>query len=199
MEIRVPLPRQIEVEAALSPYNDRIRRAVAAGFRAYVRKIAGVPNLLKRTDAVDVFDSVAQAVIGAFRQDATVRIFDGRGTFRLLFGGRVLARFKKAGPNGQGMNLRTRANERFLTPSLPFEDAPDAAKVEICWTVNETGTSYETPKVVARNGDGALWSYELPGGTQIALPLPKPAQPARERKKVAKLKDANRDKDRGVS
>jgi hypothetical protein len=195
----MPVPRQHEVEAALSPYNDRIRRAVAAGFKVYVRKIAGAPNLLKRTDAVDVFDSVAQALIGLFRDDSKVRVFEARGTFKILFGGRVLARFKKAGSNGRGMNLRTHANDRFLNPTLPFEDAPDAAKVEICWTVNQTETSYETLHVVARNGDGALWSYELPGSAQIPLPLPKPGAPAPERQRVAKLKGAKRDKDRDAS
>ena len=186
----MPAPLQHVVEAALSPYNDRIRRAIRHGFQAYIRKIGGTPNLLRRTDAVDVFDSVAQALIAEFHGDAGVKVFEGSGTIRILFGGRVLARFKKAGPNGHGMNLRTRANDRFLDPNLPFADAPRADKVEICWTSNATGTSFETLHVVARNGERALWSYAMPGGAQRTLPFPKPAAPAEAppRRSVAKLK-----------
>ncbi len=186
----MPTPLQYVVEATLSPYNARIRRAIDRGFQGFVRKLGGKANLLKRTDAVDVFDSVARELIAEFKNESSVEVFEGSGTVRLLFGGRVLARFKKAGRNGRGMNLRTRANDRFLDPRLPFADAPDAAKVEICWTVNATGTSYETLHVTARNGEGALWSYAMHGGAQQVLPFPKREAPAEEtpRRSVVKLK-----------
>ncbi|MGD0642222.1 MAG: hypothetical protein ABSC22_15855 [Roseiarcus sp.] len=186
----MPAPLQHVVEAILTPYNDRIRRAIDRGFRGFVRKIGGNANYLKRTDAVDVFDSVARELIAEFKTESDVKVFEGAGTVRLLFGGRVLARFKKAGRNGRGMNLRTRANDRFLDPRLPFAEAPEAAKVEICWAVNATGTSFETLHVTARNGEGALWSYAMPGGAQQVLPFPKRDAPAEEspRRSVVKLK-----------
>jgi hypothetical protein len=181
-------PLQHVVEATLAPFNARIRRAIDRGFKDYVRKLGGKANLLKRTDAIDVFDCVARELLAEFKGKAGVKVFEGSGTVRLLFGGRVLVRFKKAGRNGRGMNLRTRANDRFLDPRLPFPDAPDAAKVEICWRLNATGTSFETLHVTARNGDGALWSYLLPGGAEQTLPFPKDAPVEAPRRSVAKLK-----------
>jgi hypothetical protein len=117
---------------------------------------------------------VARELIAEFKTESDVKVFEGAGTVRLLFGGRVLARFKKAGRNGRGMNLRTRANDRFLDPRLPFAEAPEAAKVEICWAVNATGTSFETLHVTA----------------QQVLPFPKRDAPAEEspRRSVVKLK-----------
>jgi hypothetical protein len=190
----MPVPNQREVEAVISKYARRIRRAVDAGFRAYVRRIGGAPNRFARTDSADTFDCVAQAIAREFSDGVGGKILDGRGTLKLLLDGRVLVRFKKAGRNGVGSNLRTRANDRFLDPSLPYEDAPRAAKVEICWTVNDTGTSFDSLRVIARDGAAGLWSFDLPGAAPLPLFEAKPAAPAeaRPRRSVAKLKVAKR-------
>ena len=198
----MPAPNQAEVQAVLSRYNARIRRAVAAGFKSYVRRLGGEPNCMKRTDSADISDCVARALIAEFRTDASVTIIERNGTFKLLFDGKVLVRFKKAGRNGHGMNAVTGAHERFLNPAFPFEDAPNAIKVEICWTLNETATSFETLRVVARNGEGSLWFYELPGAAPLPLFAPDPAaeEEERPRRSVAKLKGAAvRKKERDAS
>ena len=101
---------------------------------------------------------------------------------------------------GKGGNIRTGANDNFLDPAIPFADAPSAMKVEICWKVNELGTGYDSVHVTARNGDGQLWSYELPGGNQGIIEFPQktavPQQP--RRRSVAKLKDtAKKNKKKG--
>lgn len=112
--------------------------------------------MYKRTDSAGVFDS----------GKPDIKVFASGSTARFLFGGKVLVRFKKATRKGRGSNIPTGANDNFLDPAIPFEDAPQAMKVEICWKVNELGTGCITVYVTARNGDGKLWSYELPGGQQ---------------------------------
>lgn len=102
----------------------------------------------------------------------------------------MLARFKKASRRGCGQNIPTGANDNFLDPSIPFEDAPEAMKVEICWKVNELGTGYTDVHVTARDGAGVLWTYELPGGAQEIIEFPaKPVMAPPRRRSVAKLKD----------
>jgi len=85
----------------------------------------------------------------------------------------------------RGSNISTSANDNFLDPGIPFADAPQAMKVEVCWKVNELGTGYKSVHVTARNGDGQLWSYELPGGQQGIIGVPaedrRPAAPPPQR------------------
>jgi len=197
----MPVPNQREVEVVVGKYARRIRRATDAGFRAFVRRTGGAPNRFARTDAADVFDCVAQAIAREFSDGVGGKVMDGRGTLKLLLDGRVLVRFKKAGRNGVGSNLRTRANDKFLDPALPYEDAPQAAKVEICWTVNDTGTSFGSLRVIARNGDAGLWGFDLPGAAPLPLFDAKPAAPAkgRPRRSVAKLKGAKPEGERDAS
>ena len=68
-------------------------------------------------------------------------------------------------------------------------------KVEICWKVNELGTGYDSVHVTARNGDGQLWSYELPGGRRASSSSRRrPPRPQPRRRSVAKLKDSAKTK-----
>jgi hypothetical protein len=106
----------------------------------------------------------------------------------------VLVRFKKAIKRGKGGNIRTGANDNFLDPGIPFADAPSAMKVEICWKVNELGTGYKSVHVTARNGDGQLWSFELPGGQQGIIEFPQQKTAAPQPRSVAKLKDSAKTK-----
>jgi hypothetical protein len=120
-----------------------------------------------------------------------IEVFPNGSTARFLFGGKVLARFKKASRKGCGQNIKTGANDQFLKASLPFSDAPQAMKVEICWKVNELGTGYTGVYVTARDGHRVLWTYEMPGGVQeiIEFPRKQPAAVPPRRRTVAKLKD----------
>lgn len=188
----MPLATEHDVQAALAPYNSRIRRAIDRGFSKYVRRLASGPNLWKRTDSVDISDCVTKELLKEFEGKAGIAVFRKYGTVKLLFGSRVVVRFKKGGRNGLGMNAATRANDNFLNPNLPFQDAPHAMKVEICWKLNATGTGCTDVIVAARNGDGALWSYRLPGGRQKVLEFPaREATPREEngRRSIVKLKD----------
>jgi hypothetical protein len=182
----MPLPIQSAVQRTLTPYDARIRRAINQGFTAYVRR-AGGGNLFPRTDAAEIFDCVVQAATAEFTEPTGVKVFQERGTARFLFGD-VVVRFKKADRNGKGLNLRTRLNEAFLNPRLPFGDAPEAMKVEICWKLNALGTGYEDIVVTARDGARVLWSYSLPGGAQLVLPFMAPEAKPAVRKVVVKLK-----------
>jgi hypothetical protein len=101
----------------------------------------------------------------------------------------VLVRFKKADRSGAGQNIKTGANDRFLNPRLPFPDAPEAMKVEICWKLNALRTGYDSLHVTSRNGTGVLWSYEMPGGVQETIRFPtKPAEAPAAGRRRAKLK-----------
>lgn len=191
------LPIEKEVREVLEPYNKRIRKVLDKAFKDFLAR-RGAGNIYKRTDSADVFDSVIRAAIAEFNNKPSMVVFDGCSTARFLFEGKVLVRFKKAVRRGKGGNIRTGANDNFLDPAIPFADAPSAMKVEICWKVNELGTGYDSVHVTARNGDGQLWSYELPGGNQGIIEFPQktavPQQP--RRRSVAKLKDTARNKNK---
>jgi hypothetical protein len=190
------LPVEKKVREELEPFNKRIRKVLDKAFKDFLAK-RGAGNMYRRTDSVDVFDSVIRAAISEFNGKPGVTVFTSGSTARFLFG-KVLVRFKKATRKGRGSNIQTDANNNFLNPAIPFADAPQAMKVEICWKVNELGTGYDSVHVTARNGDGKLWSYELPGGQQGIIEFPqKIAAPQPRRRSVAKLKDSAKTKKKG--
>jgi hypothetical protein len=189
------LPVEKEVREALEPFNKRIRKVLDKGFKDFLAK-RGPGNLYKRTDSADVFDSVIRAAIAEFSGKAGIRVFSTGSTARFLFGGKALARFKKAIRRGRGANVPTGANDDFLNPGIPFADAPEAMKVEICWKVNDLGIGYTSVYVTARDGAGHLWSYEMPGGAQGVIEFPGKSSVPQEprRRSVAKLKDTAKTK-----
>jgi hypothetical protein len=188
------LPVEKEVRQALEPFNKLIRSVLDKAFKSFLTKRAG-GNLYRRTDSADIFDSVIQTAIRECTGKRGVEVFPQGSTARFLFGGKVLVRFKKASRRGRGQNIPTGANDNFLNPSIPFEDAPEAMKVEICWGVNKLGTGYTDVRVIARDGASAVWSYELPGGVQEVIEFPaKPAATPPRRRSVAKLKDSAKSK-----
>jgi hypothetical protein len=190
------LPVEKQVREALEPYNGRIRKVLDKAFKDFIKK--GAANLYKRTDSADVFDGVIRAAIAEFTNSPGVVVFPTGSTARFLFEGKVLVRFKKASCRGRGSNIPTGANDNFLDPAIPFTDAPQAMKVEVCWKVNQLGTGYDSVHVTARNGDGKLWSYEMPGSQQGVIEFPqKTAAPQPRRRSVAKLKDATKNKKGG--
>jgi hypothetical protein len=186
------LPIEKDVREVLDPYAKRIRKVLDKAFKDFLSK-RGAGNIYKRTDSADVFDRVIRAAIAEFNGKPGVVVFDTGSTARFLFDGKVLVRFKKAVKRGKGGNIRTDANDNFLDPRIPFADAPQAMKVEICWKV---GTGYGAVYVTARNGDGQLWSYEMPGGNQGIIEFPqKTAVPQMPRRRsVAKLKVSAKNK-----
>ncbi len=192
----MPVPVESDVRAALEPYNKPIRKVLDKAFKAYLAKRGG-GNVYRRTDSADIFDSVIQAAMAEFNGKPGIQVFANGSTARFLFGGKVLTRFKKAGRKGRGQNIPTAANTEFLKASLPFPDAPEAMKVEICWKVNELGTGYNEVYVTARDGNRVLWTYEMPGGAQEIIEFPRktaaPVQPQR-RRSLAKLKDSAKTK-----
>jgi hypothetical protein len=191
------LPLESEVRKTLEPYTARVRKVLDKTFKDFLAK-RGAGNLYKRTDSADIFDGVIRAAIAEFSSSPDVMIFTSGSTARFLFGGKVLARFKKATRRGRGSNIQTGANDNFLDPTIPFTDAPQAMKVEICWKVNELGTGYDSLHVTARDGDSQLWSYEMPGGNQSVIEFPqKTAVPQPRRQRVAKLKDPAKTKKKG--
>jgi hypothetical protein len=186
------LPIEKEVREVLEPYVKRIRKVLDKAFKEFLSK-RGAGNMYKRTDSGDVFDCVIRAAVAEFNGKPGVAVFPTGSTARFLFGGRVLARFKKAVRSGKGGNIATGANDSFLDPVIPFADAPEAMKVE------KLSTGYDSVHVTARNGDGQLWSYEMPGGNQGIIEFPQKAavpQPPR-RRSVAKLKDPAKGKKKG--
>lgn len=193
------LPVEKKVREILDPYSKRIRKVLDRSFKDFLTK-RGAGNMYKRTDAADVFDSVIRAAVAEFNGKPGTVVFTTGSTARFLFEGKVLVRFKKAVRRGKGGNISTVANNSFLNPAMPFADAPSAMKVEICWKVNELGTGYKSVHVTARNGDGQLWSYDLPGGNQGVIEFPQKVIATQPRRRsVAKLKDTAKTKKKGGS
>jgi hypothetical protein len=191
------LPVENEVREVVEPFNKRLRRMLDKGFKDFLAK-RGAGNLYRRTDSADIFDSVIRAALAEFNNSPGVEIFTSGSTARFLFEGKVLARFKNSTRRGRGSNVKTSADDNFLDPTIPFVDAPQAMKVEICWKVNEIGTGYDSVHVTARAGDGQLWSYEMPGGNQGVIEFPqKTAVPQPRRRSVAKLKASAKAKKKG--
>src|SRR5258708_32526216 len=114
------LPIEKEVREELEPFNKRVRKVLDKAFRDFLAK-RGAGNMYKRTDSVDVFDSVIRAAVAEFNGKPGVTVFTSGSTARFLFG-RVLVRFKKATRRGRGSNIQTGANDNFLDPAIPFAD-----------------------------------------------------------------------------
>lgn len=181
-------PDEGKVATDLAPFNNRIRKSITKGFKAAARRSGG-SNLFRRTDSAEIYDCVIQAMKTEFDGSPDVQIFEKSGTARFVFGGTVSARLKKANRHGMGQNVQTGANDNFLNPRLPFKDAPDASKVEICWRPNAIGTAPEKIFVTARDGDQMLWQYEMPGGAEKVFEFAEVATAEPEkRKSVVRLK-----------
>ncbi|MFP5472401.1 MAG: hypothetical protein ACLGJD_02080, partial [Gammaproteobacteria bacterium] len=96
-------------------------------------------------------------------------------TIKLIFKGKIIARFKKGDANKLGRNILTQSSLAFITadailPGLP----PEAAKVEFIWIPDELQMRLDRVLVVARDGDSMLWSYEIDraAGNVFEIPVP---------------------------
>ncbi len=178
-------PDETRVKEALTDFHGRIISVFERGWAEW-RDIEGYrlskgykPMLYSRTSANYVFDAVARAAQDEFSADPRCRVFDEPQTLKVCFGDLVIGRFKKGDEDGLGQNIPTQAALDFTDPeqSLPGLP-PEADKVEFTWSSNAIGTRLETILVVARNGDKAVWAYEIgrdEGAGVIEFPFDRPA------------------------
>lgn len=161
-------PSKAEVQRALQEYEPRLRSIFERAWDEW-RQVATFmsenrmgPVLYQRTIANFVFDAIARHAINELGSDDAVHTKVEAQTVKFIFGGAVLARFKKGDENKLGRNIPTQAAMTFedadgLFPGLP----PETAKVEFVWRPNEIHTQLEEVLVVARNGKERIWHYPI--------------------------------------
>ena len=174
-------PSKAEVQRALQEYEPRLRSIFERAWDEW-RQVAAFmsenrmgPVLYQRTIANFVFDAIARHAIKELGSDDAVHVKVEAQTVKFVFGGEVLARFKKGDENKLGRNIPTQAAMTFedadgLFPGLP----PETAKVEFVWIPNEIYTQLEEVLVVARDGKERVWDYPIAAesGAEVAsLPL----------------------------
>ena len=172
-----------DVRAALAPYHARIRAVVVRGYIEWLAVSTFMANegfgpvLYPRTATNHVFDAIARHARSEFGADTSVRVLDEAQTVKFCFGGVVIGRFKKGDEDHLGQNIETQAVIDFTDPQQTLPGfPPKAAKVEFVWAANDIGTEVQSVMVVARDGDRALWSYEIDdfgrGGAVVDFPAP---------------------------
>lgn len=170
-----------EARSLLEPLHNRILDVVEGAWaewravRAFRQSQQYPPMLYDRSVANYVFDAISR-LAAVFAADPTVHVVREAQTFKLFTKGMCI-RFKKAGEDGLGCNIKTQAAMAFMDadgalPGLP----PETPKVEIVWMPNELN-DLGSIFVVARDGDTLIWKYEISRGEATApIPLP-PRQP----------------------
>jgi hypothetical protein len=176
------MPADIDaVRSSLTPYHSKILTCIMGGFgewrdlQAYRASSGLAPNLYSRTNSNEIFDAIIRRAIPMFGAEAKVSVKVEAQTAKFIFRG-VIARFKKAGEDGLGSNIRTQAAMDFMDadralPGMP----PETAKIELIWEPNAIWTKVERVLVVARDGDRSLWEYEIladAAGGAITPPIP---------------------------
>ena len=173
-------PSKAEVQRALKEYEPRLRSIFERAWNEW-RQVAAFmsdkgmrPVMYSRTIANFVFDAIARHAVEELGPDDSVHMKVEAQTVKFVFGGEVLARFKKGDENKLGRNIPTQAAMTFAEadgffPGLP----PETAKVEFVWLPNEIHTKLDDVLVVARNGNKRLWEYSIaaePGAEVVSLP-----------------------------
>lgn len=173
-------PSKAEVQRALKEYEPRLRSIFERAWNEW-RQVAAFmsengmgPVLYQRTIANFVFDAIARHAVDELGSDDAVHTKVEAQTVKFVFGGEVLARFKKGDENKLGRNIPTQAAMTFedadgLFPGLP----PETAKVEFVWRPNEIYTQLEEVLVVARDGKEKIWDYPIAaesGAEVVSLP-----------------------------
>lgn len=181
-------PDEPAIKEALSHFHARLRLVFERGWAEW-RQIEEFrlskgwgPMLYPRTSANLMFDAIARAAQAEFGGDPRCRVLQEAQTIKVCFDERVVGRFKKGDSDGLGRNIPTQSALDFTDPQQPLPGLPpEADKVEFTWAANDIGTNLDTVLVVARNGEKAIWAYEIVGDEGVAvvdLPLgpPDPSQ-----------------------
>lgn len=179
-------PIKKDVQDTLDEFHDRIGRVVAEAWKewesiARFKSENGYGSVMyPRTIANHVFDAIARLALNEFHSDPSVNVIVEPQTIKLVFKGRVLARFKKGDDSKLGRNVTTQAALNFTDVNQPFPGMPPkTAKVEFIWLPNEINTKLQHVLVVARDNDSLLWDYEIELGSEgegsvVPFPARKP-------------------------
>lgn len=173
-----------QARGILQPYHGLIWNVIQDAWTEWrsvhaLRVAAELPPLLyQRTVSNYVFDAIARRAIPLFKHQERVSVSIEAQTFKIFFGGQLLARFKKGGDDKLGNNVPTQAAMAFMEadgvlPGMP----PETAKVEFIWLPNEIWTQVDSVLVVARDGDVLIWEYEIARPAEGTMPLPFPTRP----------------------
>ena len=115
---------------------------------------------------------MARHAIIEFGTDDKVSLKVEAQTIKLIFKGKLVARFKKGDTNKLGQNIATQAALAFANPEGELPGLPQATKVEFIWIANEIQTQLEHVLVVARDKNRLLWDYEIEAQEVSAAIIP---------------------------
>ncbi len=157
-----------DVRCVLEPYHPRIRGVIERAWAEWqfvegCRADKGLgPILYPRTTANHMFDAMARNAISEFGSDPSVHLKAETQTIKLIFKGKVVARYKKGNESLLGRNILTQAVLAFtsqdgILPGLP----PEMGKVDLVWMPNDLRTKIDSVHVIFRHRDALLWDYEI--------------------------------------
>jgi hypothetical protein len=164
------------VRAALAPFETALYEAFHAAWQDWHDlALGGKLKFVARSRACLVYDFLVQRIMAALSGDQSVHVIEGDETVKLVFGGAVALRFKKANENGLGSNIKTQATLGFVDQQQELPGMPGVHKVEMVYVLNRLQTKIDQVMVVARDGDACLWNYEIaPNRTASIVPMPQP-------------------------
>lgn len=153
---------QINVEALLTPYLERLRDIVLGSWADWMDSGYSGVWRCKRTRAGFVWEQMTGRAHGEFSFDPRVRIHRQNESFLFVLGDELLFRFKLSDERGYTRNYPTQAAIEFHDPEQAMLPGLDSlGRVEISYVLNAAETSVEDILVVARDGKRIAWKYSV--------------------------------------
>jgi len=174
-------PVEADIRQLLKPREPVINRLYLDAWDRWC-KIPGRAALYRRVRAGLIHNFVMNAAPTAFAPDRGIHVIERRGYETLLFlvDDRLLFRFKMGDSHGISSNIETQTELAFTDPqeSLALLDLPDVQRVDVCYVLNMIQTKIDRVLVVARDGPGAIWSYQIyPEPKEERAPVMLPMKP----------------------
>ncbi|MBE0577831.1 hypothetical protein [Devosia sp.] len=171
-------PDEDEVKEILKPFEGKLMEAHLNAFARWIASPERATNRFQRTMSTMMYDFIVQEVGVVLDDLPGVHRIDRAESVKYLFDDRVLVRFKRGNKDGLGRNIETKAEYEFIDPRECFMGLPEIWKVEALWYPNKLATKLDKVKIVARDINAKIWSYEIGAEADTALlPTPLPIIP----------------------
>jgi hypothetical protein len=191
-------PDEDEVKEILRPYEHALLQAHLNAFARWMASPERATNRFQRTMSTMMYDFIVQEAGPLLDDLPGVHRIDRTESAKYLFDDRLLVRFKRGNKEGLGRNIETKAEHEFIDPRECFMGLPEVWKVEALWYPNKLATKLDKVKIVARDVNAKIWSYDIgaePDTSLLPTPLPiVPIEPA-SRAPLVSLRDVPSRKD----
>lgn len=157
-----------EAHQILTPHLGGISECIQKGCDAWKRFGQTNPDLLVdsslRSKACLVFDAIRGAAKRHFRDDPRVLIVDKRGSFWMVFEGKVTLRFKKLNKNGRTSNISTNQQTLFsMQCQLELPGMPDQpTNLTAGYQFDPFGMNLQKQVIRCAFGRDTMWEFALP-------------------------------------